>query len=112
MTKELPIACTLSGPELRVRQEGLIQELMKRAQQITSLTTGYEIHFGSESGLLPQLAEFIEQEHECCPFLHFTLTVGPTDAPIHLTITGPEGTTAFLQDAFRLLEHGDETQAG
>ena len=57
-----------------------------------------------QHGLLPRLAEFVEQERQCCPFLQFTMTVEPATGPIHLTITGPEGINAFLENAFQLSE--------
>jgi hypothetical protein len=70
------------------------------------LEAGCRLRFRSEAGLLPRLAEFIEQERRCCPFLHFALTAAPSDGPIHLTITGPEGTSEFLREAFHLSADG------
>jgi hypothetical protein len=104
MKRELPIACTLSEQELRFRQESLIRELTTLAQEITALDAGYKLRFAPDGGLLPRLAEFVEQERQCCPFLQFTMTVEPATGPIHLTITGPEGINAFLENAFQLSE--------
>ncbi|MBL8167428.1 MAG: hypothetical protein JNJ50_04710 [Acidobacteria bacterium] len=82
----------------------MIRELTILAQEITALDAGYKLRFAPDGGLLPRLAEFVEQERQCCPFLQFTLTVESAAGSIYLTITGPEGTNAFLEDAFQLSE--------
>ncbi|MCW5968679.1 MAG: hypothetical protein KIT57_09205 [Blastocatellales bacterium] len=102
MMSELPIVCTLSRQELRARQEGAIRELISSAEEITEIKDGYRFRFRPVSGLMPRLAEFVEQERRCCPFLGFALTVEPDAGPIQLTLTGPEGTGEFLREAFRL----------
>jgi hypothetical protein len=57
---------------------------------------GFEYRFPSDASLLAELFEFIQFEHECCPFLKFTLTVAPGDGPTWLELTGPAGTKEFL----------------
>lgn len=99
---ELPIVCTLSAQELRARQEGALRELVSSAEEITGIKEGCRLRFRPVGGLLPRLAEFVEQERQCCLFLSFALTVEPDAGPIQLTITGPEGTGEFLREAFQL----------
>jgi hypothetical protein len=66
-----PIACALSPNELRDRSEGW-QSLSDRALVDVSQETGrLTARYRAEKGIATRLAELIEAERECCPFLHF-----------------------------------------
>jgi hypothetical protein len=92
----LPIACTLSGPDLAKRRTGLFADLLRRRQEARWLAEGITLRYSPEPGTLALLGEFIQLESRCCPFLRFQLTVEPGGGPIRLELTGPAGTREFL----------------
>ena len=91
----LPIACVLSPDEIRERRSGLLPGLAASATEIGSLEDGFRIVFKADVSLTA-IAEVIEQERRCCPFLQFALLVVPAGQPIELAVTGPPGTREFL----------------
>lgn len=93
---QLPVACTLSGPDLATRRAGLFTDLARRRQEARWLPEGITLRYSSEHGTLALLGEFIQLERQCCPFLRFQLTVEPGGGPIWLELTGPPGTRDFL----------------
>jgi hypothetical protein len=93
---QLPVACTLSEPEVAERRAGLFADLARRRQEARSLREGITLRYSSEPGTLALLGEFIQLESQCCPFLRFQLTVEPGGGPIWLELTGPPGTREFL----------------
>lgn len=92
----LPIACTLSEPELAKRRAGLFTDLARRRQEARWLAEGIALRYSSEQDTLALLGELIQLESQCCPFLRFQLTVEPGGGPIWLELTGPPGTREFL----------------
>ena len=92
----LPVACTLSGPDLATRRAGLLNDLGGRRREARWLPEGITLRYSSEAGTLALLGEFIHLESRCCPFLRFQLTVEPGGDPIWLELTGPPGTREFL----------------
>ena len=92
----LPVACTLSQPDLARRRAGLFADLARRRQEARWLSEGVALRYSSEQGTLALLAEFIQLERQCCPLLRFQLTVEPGGGPIWLELTGPPGTREFL----------------
>ncbi|MGH2555254.1 MAG: hypothetical protein ACRDHO_06015 [Actinomycetota bacterium] len=69
-----PIACALSPNELRDRSERW-QSLSDRALMDVSEEAGrLTARYRAEKGIAARLAELIEAEKECCPFLHFEMT--------------------------------------
>jgi hypothetical protein len=75
-------------------------QLMQAVQNIQDIENGYEFTFPNKAELITKLAEFISNERLCCPFLEFTLEVKPQSKPISLSLTGPDGTQAFLRLEF------------
>jgi hypothetical protein len=92
----LPVACTLSEPELAKRRAGLFADLARRRQEVRWLPEGVTLRYNAEQGTLALLGEFIQLESQCCPFLRFQLTAEPGGGPIWLELTGPPGTRDFL----------------
>jgi hypothetical protein len=99
---DLPVACRLAESDLRARQGGVLEHMRGVAKEVKDLESGYAFRFAAEDGLLPELAEMIEQERKCCPFLKFKFLVEPAAGPIWLDITGPEGTKTFLREVLQL----------
>ena len=98
---ELPIACELTAAELEQRRLGLLPGLLANAQERIALPDGFRWRFAPHSELLAAVTRTIDLERQCCRFLRFALTVEPDGGPIWLEVTGPEGTTEFLEELTR-----------
>lgn len=99
---DFPVACALSTPELREREEIVLAKIRARVQEVQDLDRGYALRFVPESAMLAGLATLIDLERQCCPFLRFELEVHPASGPIWLKVTGPEGTRDFLRTVLNL----------
>lgn len=102
--KEMPIVCNMNvfSPEERENHIRTTVYLFQSVQDIQETENGYKFIFpnSNDPEKFTQFAEFIYNERRCCPFLEFTLKISPTDKPISLSLTGPEGTKEFLQEEF------------
>jgi hypothetical protein len=94
---ELPVACTLTEPELAARRAGVLGDVRRRAQEARWLADGVRLRFPAEAEILSLLATFVDLERRCCAFLRFELTVEPDGGPVWLELTGPPGAREFLQ---------------
>ena len=97
----LPVACSLTGPELQERRNSVLQKVRGAMSEIKETSGGYAYRFPSDEGWVSELARLIELERQCCPFLRFQVTVEAGGGPIWLELSGPEGTKAFLEEIFR-----------
>jgi hypothetical protein len=97
---ELPIMCTLTPAALQARREGLLSNLVKRAQNHEELPLGHRLQFAPADDVLAIVAQTIEAERQCCRFLRFGITVEPDGGPISLELTGPPGTREFISALF------------
>jgi hypothetical protein len=108
MTKELPIACTLSGPDLRARLAE-IQSLGSHALIEADGTPGHRLlRFRRSEEISTRLAGIVEAEAQCCAFLNLTIDEAPDS--LSLTISGPEGSEAVVDElarAFAAQSHFD-----
>jgi hypothetical protein len=93
---DLPIACTLTPAELQSRGAQLLPGLVARATGRVQVTNGFRWAFAPTEALLAELAQVIDAERRCCPFLRFALVSEPDGGPISLEVTGPPGTAQFL----------------
>ena len=93
---ELPIACTLTPEALRTRREGLLMDLVRRAERREDLSDGLRLRFAPSSETITLIARAIEAERHCCRFLRFGMTVEPDGGPVFLELTGPAGTREFV----------------
>lgn len=94
---DLPIACELTPDEITARRAALLPGLLARAKGRTTLCHGFRWQFEASGEVLTAMVETINAERQCCPFLRFVLTVEPGGGPMWLEITGPQGTTDFLE---------------
>jgi len=93
---DLPIVCTLTPAALKARREGLLVELMRRAQGHEELAHGHRLRFAATDDMLSIIARTIDAERQCCRFLRFAITVEPDGGSISLELTGPPGTREFV----------------
>ena len=92
----LPIACSLTTAELQERRRTVLEKLRDAVVEVEELSDGYSYSFTSEGNRVKELADMIDLERQCCPFLQFRVTVTAAGGPLSLEITGPEGTKDFL----------------
>ena len=93
---DLPVACTLSSHALKTRREGLLSDLVGRADDHQELPDGHRLCFASARDTLSLIVTTVEAERECCRFLRFQIVVEPDGGPIWLELTGPSGTREFV----------------
>ena len=72
---DLPVACSLTEPELREREATVLASVQAR-------DSGYALRFDPEEDLIPEIATLIDLERRCCPFLRFGLTVSSGNGPV------------------------------
>jgi hypothetical protein len=96
MTADVPIACTLSGPELRERERTVLAELRAHTRRVSERPDGYALALATSDEALAAAAAVIRLERRCCPFLRFTLTVEPGDGVVELALTGGPGVRELL----------------
>lgn len=97
-----PIACTLTDPDQRRRQEALQRKLRAGVLERAELEDGYALRFPGEACWVEDLARLVVMERACCPFLRLELVAEPEEGPVWLRLRGPEGTKAFLARSFAL----------
>ena len=96
---DIPIVCTLNTAEFHERERSVLQKLLPKAER-TESTDGYVYRFPSDDECFREIAEFIELERQCCPFLNFRLTVPRGCGEILLELTGPPGAKEFIESTF------------
>ena len=74
---QLPVACTLSEPDLAKRRAGLFTDLAQHRQEARWLPEGIALRYSSEQGSLARKSRV-------------------PGGPIWLELTGPPGTRDFL----------------
>lgn len=84
---ELPIACALDQAQFGERQR-LVAHLAEQATERQTLEDGVRLRFEPISGRATELAQFVDLERSCCPFLTFRIDAKPGE-PILLELTGP-----------------------
>jgi hypothetical protein len=94
--ENLPVACTLTPDALRVRREGLLADLLGRAQSREDTPGGLQLTFAPLHDTIAGIARAVDAERLCCRFLRFTITVEPDGGPVILELSGPPGTGEFL----------------
>ena len=108
-TSDLPIACNLSEPELRLRRETLASDIFKDFQQVDELTDGYSFRFPGNDVCAAKLLEFITFERRCCPFMTFELIFEPGQGAIWLRLRGAAGVKEFIRNEMEMLRAPDKT---
>ena len=73
------------------------RRILRSAQARDELHGGYAFQFEASSERLHQLAELIDAERQCCPFLTFVLQVPAHKNALILEIKGPEGTKRLIR---------------
>jgi GNAT superfamily N-acetyltransferase len=103
-----PIACNLNAIDStkRERHSDLRKRLEDTIRDRNEVADGYAFEIDGSGISLPEVAEWIETERLCCPFLTLQLSVFGDRAGWELKLTGPEGVKTFLQAEFPSLRAG------
>ncbi|HEX9148626.1 MAG TPA: hypothetical protein VF958_05625 [Thermoanaerobaculia bacterium] len=96
---DAPLACRLDAldPSQRKRHALLARELGEAVTNVEELPDGLAIRFPSKPYVFLRLAEWMELERACCPFLEFGLIFENRVPTMRLELRGPEGVKDFLQ---------------
>ena len=97
---KLPVACSLTGPELQERRRQVLRKVGEAVLEVKDLGDGYAYRFPSDDVWITELANLITFERQCCPFLQFNVRIEPGAGPVWLELSGPEGTKDFLNSLF------------
>jgi hypothetical protein len=89
MENDAECTCRLAGAEFRDRVTAS-RRVLHSAQSRDELRGGYAFQFEASSERLHQLAELIDAERQCCPFLTFVLQVPAHKNALILEIKGTE----------------------
>ena len=88
------VACTLREDEQAAIKNGEERfSLFGRITAAREMSDGFELAF--PAGSVAQVREFVAAESQCCGFL--TFTIDEREDETRLTLSGPEGTKAFVR---------------
>jgi hypothetical protein len=93
---DVPIACTLTADALQTRRDGLLADLLQRAEHHELTEDGLRVRFSPATDAVARLARVVEAERQCCRFLRFVITVEPDGGPVWLELSGPAGSRDFI----------------
>jgi hypothetical protein len=102
MSVDGALACEPNAlaPEQQERWIELSKLVYGAIEEIRELSDGYAARLPSSSDMLLLLAEDLNMERLCCPFMRFTIEIEPRHGPFWLHLAGPEGVKDFLLMAF------------
>lgn len=101
MNTEVPVACFLTDKELQARRKNYLDKAAESLIDSAELSDGFVFRFPLRDGTLQTLAEIIDLERKCCPFLNFRLAVETGNDSVSLEMTGAEGTKEIIRSLFR-----------
>lgn len=87
MASNVPVACSLSPAELRVRGQE-VAALFRHATQVRELADGFALAFPPESEQAHALLDFALFERACCPFFSFDIRFPSPHDTVWLEVRG------------------------
>ena len=96
----LPIACSLTDSQLQERRNNVLHKVRSAVLEVKEMENGYAYFLPSDGDWFTELANLVNLERQCCPFLRISVTVEPNGGPLCLELSGPEGTKEFLEATF------------
>lgn len=100
MANDIPVACLLTDKELQARRKDHLEKLAVSLVDFTESKSGYIYRFPLKDSILRDLAEIIDLERKCCPFLSFGLSVESGESFVQLELSGPENSKEMIQSLF------------
>jgi len=95
---EVPIACNPGAfaADERGKWQALGKRLIAENKGRRELPNGFAFEFDRTPETLGEVAEFVEFESKCCPFVDFTVRVPSGGRGVVLEMTGREGVKEML----------------
>jgi len=100
MNSEIPIACQLTDRELQARRKDYLDKTAELLVDSTEISNGFIYKFPLKSAILRDLAEIIDLERQCCPFLNFKLVVESGTEIVSLELTGADDAKEIIKSLF------------
>lgn len=97
---KIPIACSLSDTELQTRRKEYLEKISAALTGSEELADGFSYRFTLTDGFLTDLAQVIDLERKCCPFLNFRTILAAGEASVTLELTGSNGTKEMVGGLF------------
>jgi hypothetical protein len=102
LTENQPITCVpnaVAPDQQEYWVKEIVQKLYKAVQEIQELPNGWAWRLPSTPEILLLVAEDLNMERLCCPFVKYELEIEPNRGPFWLRMTGGEGVKEFLRIA-------------
>jgi hypothetical protein len=96
MPEELPLACSLSGADLKERLAEISEVGRTGLLQVETKDGTAVLRFRAAEGMPDRLAKIVAAESECCAFLE--MKVENRDGSLELSIGGPEGSEPVIEE--------------
>jgi hypothetical protein len=100
MTREIPIACALTDSELQLRRKDYLNKIAASLAGFKELESGFSYRFPLQERILQDLAEIVDLERQCCPFLSFKIILEAGNNFVSLELTGAKGTKETIKSLF------------
>lgn len=110
LTEDQPLACVpsaLTPDQQEYWVKEIVPKLYKEVQEIRELPNGWVWRLPSTPQVLMLVAEDLNMERLCCPFVNYTLEIEPNHGPFWLRMTGGEGVKEFLRISFETASYFD-----
>jgi hypothetical protein len=113
-----PLACDINAltASQRERHRALGETLHGAIVSRVDLANGYTLvldlgrlpaHSAGAPFCVVEVAEWVDLEARCCPFLDFGIDVSGRGRTVRLRLTGGKGVKAFLRTEISLMEEND-----
>ena len=110
LIEDQPIACdpnALTPDQQEYWVKEIVPNLYREVQEIQELPNGWVWRLPSAPHVLTLVAEDLNMERLCCPFVNYTLEIEPNRGPFWLRMTGGKGVKEFLKMAFEAANYFD-----
>ena len=100
MSAEIPVACYLTDKQLQARRKNYLDKAAESLIDSAESSDGFVFRFALRESILQDLAEIIDLERKCCPFLNFRITLEAGSNFVSLELTGADGTKEIINALF------------
>lgn len=101
MSAQILMVCALTDRELQKRRKDFLDKVAESLIDSAEIENGFRFRFPLEDSILQDLAEIIDLERKCCPFLNFSLNLQAGNEFVSLELTGAEGTKEIVRELFK-----------
>lgn len=100
--RQIPLACNLKAIPAaeRPHYNDLMKRLRTAARERRQIPHGYVFRLDGQTIGLKEVGEWMSMERLCCPFFSFQLSAAARDEHWLLSLTGPRGVEALIEQEF------------